>query len=112
MEQQQKKEYKDFVTFEMTGSPSQVSNWPYKQDFQNDMLNWGFTHTTLTKETDLLVAEREDIGTGKWLKAKKYGIPIYTYKQVWEQKEKLYQKIIRNKKLGILQKKILSGEID
>ena len=108
----EKKEFKDLVNFEMTGSPSQVSRWGYKDDFVRDMVNWGFTHTTLTKETDLLVAEREDIGTGKWLKAKKYGIPIYTYRQVWDQKEKLYQRIIRNKKLGIIQKKIMNDEKD
>ena len=96
----------------MTGSPAQVSKWPYKDDFVADMIKWGFTHTTLTHKTDLLVAERDDIGTGKFLKAKKYGTPIYTYRQIWEQKEKLYQRILRDKKLNILKKKILSGEND
>ena len=102
----------DVVTFEMTGSPKNVSHWVHKQDFVESMEGYGFVHTTLTKETDLLVAEDEFLGTGKWNRAKKFGIPIYTYEQVWEHKDRLFKQILRNKKLGIIQKKISATEIE
>lgn len=105
-------EFTDQVTFEMTGSPRHTPKWQYKEQFVRDMESYGFKHTTLTKNTDLLVAEDEFLGTGKWNKAKAFGIPIYTYEQIWEQKERLYKQILRNKKLGILQKKIAAGEIE
>ena len=43
--------------------------------------------------------------TLKCKKAKKYNIPIYTYKEAFDKKEKLYIRIVRNKKLTNLKNK-------
>lgn len=88
----------DKVTFEMTGHPP-ARHWRYKEDFLQDMAKWGYQHTTLTKNTDLLVAESEDLNTNKCKKAKKYGVPIYTYEEAFAKKENLHTRIIRTKKL-------------
>ena len=72
--------FEDFsrkVTYECSGSPS-----PYfitKADFFAAMQECGYTHTTLTKKTDMLIVAQEDLGTLKCKKAEKYGIPVYTY---------------------------------
>lgn len=92
-----KKEYKDKVNFEMSGSPKPF--WDTKSDFVDDMNKWGYEHTTLNKNTDMLIVAQEDLGTLKCKKAEKYGIPVYTYNQAFSKKENLYVRTIRNKKL-------------
>ena len=67
----------DKITYEMSGSPK-----PYfktKADFVAAMQEHGYYHTTLNKNTDMLVVAAEDLGTLKCQKAEKYGIPVYTY---------------------------------
>ena len=96
-------EFKDKVTYELTGPPP-ASLWQHKADFQRDMVNWGYEHTTLTKNTDMLIAAKEELGTLKCKKAEKYGIPIYTYEDAYNKKEKLYTRVIRNKKIINLNK--------
>ena len=106
--------YIDKVTYEMTGPPPK-SYWAHKADFEADMLKWGYTHTTLTKNTDMLIAADEDLGTLKCQKAEKFGIPIYSYKQAFEKKELLYKRVIRAKKIENLNKKsekYLTVELD
>lgn len=95
--------YIDKVTYEMTGSPK--PQWSTKADFVEDMTKWGYTHTTLTKNTDMLIAADEDLGTLKCLKAEKFGIPIYSYEQAFQKKELLYKRVIRAKKIENLNKK-------
>jgi len=95
-------EFKDKVTYEMTGSPKPF--FATKADFVSAMEGWGYLHTTLNKNTDMLIAADEDLGTLKWEKAEKYGIPIYTYRDAYNKKEKLYTRIIRNKKIVNLNK--------
>jgi len=97
------KEFKDKVTYEMSGPPN-PNYWTHKEDFVTDMQKWGYTHTTLNKNTDMLIVQYEDLGTLKCQKAKRYGIPIYTYKEAFDKKEKLYIRVVRNKKLINLNK--------
>jgi len=92
------KDFKDKVTFEMSGTPKPF--WAYKSDFVADMNRWGYEHTTLNKKTDMLIVADEELGTLKCQKAEKYGIPVYTYSQAFNKKENLYVRIIRNKKLS------------
>lgn len=88
----------DKVTFEMTGHPP-AHLWRYKDDFKSDMRRWGYEHTTLTKETDILIAESEDLNSNKCKKARRYGIPIYTYQEAYAKKENLHIRITRKKKI-------------
>ena len=70
-------DFEDNYTFECSGSPS-----PYfstKSEFFEFMEKNGFKHSTLNKNTNMLIVAYEDIGTLKFQKAKKYGIPIFTY---------------------------------
>jgi hypothetical protein len=97
------KEYKDKVNYELTGPPPK-RYWNHKADFVADMQKWGYTHTTLNKNTDMLIAADEELGTLKCQKAERYGIPIYTYKEAFDRKEKLYIRVVRNKKLENLKK--------
>jgi len=87
----------DKVTYEMSG-PTPPYLWEHKADFEKDMLKWGYNHTTLTKNTDMLIVAKEDLGTLKCKKAEKYGIPIYTYEDAYQKKENLYTRIVRRKK--------------
>jgi glutamate formiminotransferase len=95
------KDFKDRVTFEMSGPPPK-NLWKTKADFVADMNSWGYEHTTLNKNTDMLIVADEELGTLKCQKAEKYGIPVYTYNQAFNKKENLYVRIIRNKKLSNL----------
>jgi len=52
----------------------------------------------------MLIVQHKDLGTLKCQKAEKYGIPIYTYKEAFDKKEKLYIRVVRNKKLENLKK--------
>jgi hypothetical protein len=96
-------DFKDKVTYCLTGSPKPY--WATKSEFIADMSDWGYTYTTLTKNTDMLIAATEDLGTLKCQKAEKYGIPIYTYVEAFKKKEKLYKKVVRGKKLDNLKNK-------
>lgn len=87
----------DKVTYCMTGTPKPF--WGTKADFEADMEKWGYEYTTLTKNTDILIAADEDLGTLKCKKAEKYGIPIYSYKDAFSRKEMLYTKTMRKKRL-------------
>jgi len=93
----------DKVTYEMSGPPPKWL-WYHKADFESDMLKWGYSHTTLNKNTDMLIVESKDLGTLKCQKAEKYGIPIYTYKEAFDRKEKLYTRVIRKKRLDNINK--------
>lgn len=93
-------DYKDKVTYEMSGSPRPF--FDYKDDFIRQMNNWGYVHTTLNKHTDMLIVANEDLGTLKCQKAEKYGIPIYTYEEAFQRKENLYKRVVRGKKLNNL----------
>lgn len=95
-------DFKDKVTYEMSGSPKPY--WATKAEFVSDMSDWGYTHTTLNKNTDMLIVAAEDLGTLKCQKAERYGIPIYTYMEAFKKKEKLYKKVVRGKKLDNLKK--------
>lgn len=101
-------EFKDKVTFEMTGTPK-YHGWSYKQDFVDFMTKHGFTHTTLTKDTDLLVTDDDKSNTSKMAKARKYGIPIVTYKELDKDKTKLYTKLTRKNRMSHIMK--LMGEL-
>lgn len=94
----------DKVTYEMTGPPPK-NHWTHKADFEEDMLKWGYTHTTLNKNTDMLIAADEDLGTLKCQKAEKFGIPIYSYEDAFKKKELLYKRVVRNKKIVSLNTK-------
>lgn len=87
----------DHYTFECSGSPSPT--FKTKAEFFDFMENHGFKHTTLTKNTDILIAADEDLGTLKCKKAEKYGIPIYSYNDAFKRKEMLYTKTMRKKRL-------------
>lgn len=72
--------YEKFInnyTFECSGSPSPT--FKTKADFFDFMSEHGFKHTTLTKNTNMLIVADKEQGTLKCQKAEKYGIPIYTY---------------------------------
>jgi len=96
-------EFKDKVTFEMSDSPKPY--WVTKAEFVADMQDWGYSHTTLNKNTDMLIVSTKNLNTLKCQKAEKYGIPIYTYKDAFDRKDRLYKRVIRNKKLDNLKKK-------
>lgn len=96
-------EFKDKVTYEMSGPPPSHL-WNHKADFVADMLKWGYSHTTLNKNTDMLIVAEKDLGTLKCQKAKKYDISIYTYEEAFKKKENLYIRTIRNKKIKSLEK--------
>lgn len=101
---EEEKEFKDKVTYCLTGSPRPF--WSIKENFKYDMKKWGFEYTSLTKNTDMLIASDKDIGTLKWKKAEKYGIPIYTYSEAFDRKEKLYLRITRKNKVKDLMNKL------
>jgi len=75
--------FKDKVSFCLTGTPKPY--WSVKADFIEDMQDWGYEYTTLTKNTDMLIAADEDLGTLKCKKAEKYGIPIYSYNDAFNE---------------------------
>ena len=69
--------FEQLYTFECSGSPKPT--FKTKADFFEYMEEHGFKHTTLTKKTDMLILQYKGQGTLKEEKAKRYGIPIYTY---------------------------------
>jgi len=66
-------------TYECSGSP--IPTFKVKSDFTHFMSENGFKKTTLTKKTDMLIVQYKGQGTLKEQKAKRYGIPIYTYSE-------------------------------
>ena len=94
-------DFVDKVTYEMSGHPPK-NLWEFKADFEYDMQKWGYLHTRLNKKTDMLIATSDDLNTLKCQKAKKDGIPIYTYEEAFKKKEKLYTRVIRSKKIANL----------
>jgi hypothetical protein len=98
-------EFKDKVTYEMSGPPPRHL-WRYKADFTDDMSSWGYEHTSLTKKTDMLMVEDENLETAKTKKAKKYNIPIHSYKDAFKKKDKLYTITMRKKRMGDIMSKL------
>jgi len=85
-------DFEDHYTFECSGSPK-----PYfstKADFFDFMTDCGFKHTTLTKNTNMLIVESKDLGSLKCQKAQKYGIPIYTYKEAKVKVKEISQNVL------------------
>lgn len=72
-------DFEDNLTYECSGSPSPT--FSTKADFVSFMSDNDFKHTTLTKKTKMLIVQYKGQGTLKEEKAKKYNIPIYTYKE-------------------------------
>lgn len=83
--------FSDNITFEMSGSP--LPYFKTKADFVEAMLNCGYHHSTLNKKTNMLICSTEDLGTLKFKKAQKYGIPIYTYAQAKKEMKNLINTI-------------------
>jgi hypothetical protein len=74
---------KNTKTFEATGSPAPT--FEVKKDFFDFMEKHGYEHTSLTKDTDLLVTDSLDSTSSKMAKAMKNGIEIKTYEQVLDE---------------------------
>ena len=86
-------DFSDKMTYEMSGSPK-----PYfktKAEFVEEMLKYGFHHTTLNKNTNMLIVADEDLGTLKCQKAEKYGIPIYTYRYAKKEMKNLKDNVTK-----------------
>ncbi len=66
-------------TYECSGSPKPT--FKTKADFNEYMNSNGFKKSTLNKKTDMLIVQYKGQGTLKEIKAQKYGIPIYTYRE-------------------------------
>jgi NAD-dependent DNA ligase len=74
------KKTEGLITFEMTGEPK-----PFrltKKDFYLSIKHLGYEHTSLTKDTKMLVTDDMSSTTGKMTKAKKFGTVVKTYEQV------------------------------
>ena len=52
------------------------------------------------------MVEDEYLETTKTKKAKRYGIPIYTYADAFKKKDKLYTVTMRKKRMGDLMSKL------
>ena len=83
--------FSDNITFEMSGSP--LPYFKTKADFVEAMQDCGYHHSTLNKKTNMLICSTEDLGTLKFQKAQKYGIPIYTYAQAKKEMKNLINTI-------------------
>jgi hypothetical protein len=79
-------------TYEMSGPPPK-NLWGTKAQFEMEMEKIGYTHTTLTKSTSMLICSKEELGTLKWQKAQRYGIPIFTYEEAYRRFAKKLQRI-------------------
>lgn len=84
-------DFEDHYTFECSGSP--MPEFRTKADFFDFMSKCGFKHTTLNKNTNMLIVVSKDFGSLKCQKAEKYGIPIYTYKEARTEVKKLSQNV-------------------
>lgn len=74
------KKTEGLITFEMTGDSAPFRST--KKDFYLSIKHLGYEHTTLTKDTKLLVTNDVSSTTGKMAKAKKFGTIVKTYEQV------------------------------
>lgn len=72
-------DFEDHFTFECSGAPKPT--FSTKAEFFSFMEENGFKHSTLNKKTNMLIVQYKGQGTLKEEKAKKYGIPIYTYRE-------------------------------
>lgn len=70
----------DLITVEFTGEPTPFMR--VKKEFALAIKPFGYVHTSLTKDTKLLVTDDITSNTGKMQKAKKMGIEIKTYEQL------------------------------
>lgn len=77
------KKTEGLITFEMSGEPN--PHRQTKKDFYLSIKKFGYEHTSLTKETKLLVVDDLTSTTGKMQKAKKYGTTVKTYKQLLDE---------------------------
>lgn len=81
----------DVITYEMTGDPPNMTKDAFEKMITDLIPN--SRHTTLTKSTNILITNDIYSNTSKMNKARKYNIPIITYKQatyinVWSQIKK------------------------
>lgn len=74
------------ITFEMSGSPTGMSKQDFEQKFKTMFPN--AIHTSLTKETKLLVVDTLTSNTSKALKARKFNIQMCTYQDILDGKFK------------------------
>ena len=72
-------DFEDHYTFECSGSPKPA--FSQKAEFFSFMEEHGFKHSTLNKNTNMLIVQYKGQGTLKEQKAQKYNIPIYTYQE-------------------------------
>lgn len=73
----------NLITLEMTGSPMPFRTT--KGDFLMSIKKFGYEHTSLTKDTKLLVTDDLSSTTGKMAKAKKFGTIVKTYEQLLQE---------------------------
>ena len=71
------------LRFELTGAAEPV--FANKAEFTAFMEKHGYIHTGLNKDTQLLITETMDSTSSKMGKAEKYGIPIKTYQEVFDE---------------------------
>lgn len=88
-----KESFETNYTYECSGSPKPT--FKYKSDFDEFMKENGFKRTTLKKGTDMLIVQRKGQGTLKEEKAKKYGIPIYTYAEAKKRVKEMAQEMTK-----------------
>lgn len=80
LQTKEKSTTENLITLEMTGSPAPFR--ATKGDFLMSIKKFGYEHTSLTKETKLLVTDDLTSTTGKMAKAKKFGTTVKTYEQL------------------------------
>ena len=65
------------ITFEMSGNPPKITKSEFEKRFKEIIP--ASVHTSLTKETSLLIVDTLSSNSSKVIKARKYNIPIITY---------------------------------
>ena len=70
------------ITYEMSNSPTNMSKEEFSKQFKRKFPN--SQHTTLTKNTKLLIVDSMDAATSKMNRARKYNVQIITYKEALE----------------------------
>jgi DNA ligase (NAD+) len=74
----------DGITFEMTGKPPHIAGLKYKEDYVKYAQQYGYIHTSLNKDTKILVTDDVSSNSTKMKKAKKNGTEIITYRQFFD----------------------------
>lgn len=69
------------IKYEMTNSPKSAG-FKTKEEFIEFVESYGYEHSSLNKDCNLLITESLDTVSGKMDKANKLGIPIKTYAEV------------------------------